>query len=442
MSINISKYIKETPLLQDIVDTKPSVWVNPNMVTDQEIWDIVPYTQKDIEEADEDLHRFAPLIEKVFPETKDTNGIIESPLKYIPNMAERIAKDHEFYGDLYLKMDNELPIAGSVKARGGIYEVLKHAEDLALEHGLIDSKEDDYKKLATSEAKDFYSQYKIQVGSTGNLGLSIGISSAIIGFEAIVHMSSDAKQWKKDLLREKGATVIEYKTDYGAAVAEGRENSDADPKSYFIDDENSELLFKGYSVSAIRTAQQLKEQNINVDENNPLFIYIPCGVGGAPGGIAFGFKKIFGDAAHIFFVEPNQVPSVLLGMATGLNDKISVFDIELTGKTEADGLAVQRPSGFVGGVMEPMLSGIFTIADSELFNYMRDLVETENIQIEPSSCATFEGPAKLFKYKATRQYIKDHGLESKKDSITHIGWATGGNLVPDEIMKENLNTYL
>src|SRR5699024_4968182 len=140
--------------------------------------------------------------------------------------------------------------------------------------------------------------------------------------------------------------------------------------SYFIDDENSELLFKGYSVSAIRTAQQLKEQNINVDENNPLFIYIPCGVGGAPGGIAFGFKKIFGDAAHIFFVEPNQVPSVLLGMATGLNDKISVFDIELTGKTEADGLAVQRPSGFVGGVMEPMLSGIFTIADSELFNYM------------------------------------------------------------------------
>lgn len=32
---------------------------------------------------------------------------------------------------MYMKLDNYLPISGSVKARGGIYTVLKHAQYLA-----------------------------------------------------------------------------------------------------------------------------------------------------------------------------------------------------------------------------------------------------------------------------------------------------------------------
>ena len=132
---------------------------------------------------------------------------------------------------------------------------------------------------------------------------------------------------------------------------------------------------------------------------------------------------------------------MLLGMASGLNNKICVQDVGLTGLTHADGLAVGRLSGFVGGVMKTLLAGEMTVEDYKLYDYMRALLDTEGIFIEPSSCAAFEGPMKLCSREG-EEYIRRHGLEDKMQNAIHIPWATGGRLVPEEIRKEYMSTYL
>ena len=282
----------------------------------------VEFNADDVADAESRLKRFAPLIMHYFPETRSDGGIIESPLTEIEEMKETLnGEGARLTGRLFLKRDSDLKVSGSVKARGGVYEVLKHSEDLAIKAGILDSKADDYMKLASDEARELFGKYKVQVGSTGNLGMSIGIMSAALGFEAIVHMSMDAKQWKKDLLRERGATVIEYEGDYGAAVEQGRAESDADPMSYFVDDENSSALFLGYAVAAGRMDAQFKEQGIVIDDNHPLFVYLPCGVGGAPGGVTFGLKLLYGDNVHCFFVEPVNCPCMLVGLETGRDER-------------------------------------------------------------------------------------------------------------------------
>lgn len=397
-----------------------------------------------IAEAEARLRRFAPFIQLRFPETEATNGLIESPLREIPHMKDALEKEHHccIPGKLYLKMDSHLAVAGSVKARGGIYEVLKHAEELCLAHGLI-TKEDNYVRFADEDIQQFLGCYTIQVGSTGNLGMSIGIMSAALGFQVKIHMSADAKQWKKDLLRSRGVQVLEYSDDYSKAVAEGRKASDADPMSHFVDDEKSVDLFVGYATAAGRLQRQLADAGISVDAQHPLIVYIPAGVGGAPGGITYGLKRIFRDNVHCFFTETATCPSVLIGMDTQTFEKANVKDYGISGKTEADGLACASPSGFVTRIMTNLVSGEFTISDAKLYDHLRLLYSAETIKIEPSSCAAFAGPCGLLTYQEAADYCKANGLtEHRLENATQIVWATGGSMVPESIYTDYLNTFL
>ena len=67
---------------------------------------------------------------------------------------------------------------------------------------------------------------------------------------------------------------------------------------------------------------------------------------------------------------------------------------------------------------------------------MGALKESEDIFIEPSSCAAFMGPAKICSSEEGTQFLKAHGLEDKMEHAVHIAWATGGRLVPEEVRRQ------
>ena len=403
-------------LLDEMKSGRPVFWRNPGKPPAGEVLAGLPFGMDDILEAERRLERFAPFIRSVFPETGQ--GLIESPLVPVPAAREALGKAYgrRIAGSLWIKADSELPVAGSIKARGGIHEVLKVAEGIALEAGLVGDTGSDYSSLASPEARELFSRYEIAVGSTGNLGMSIGIMASALGFRATVTMSHDAKAWKKSLLRSRGVRVVEVESDYSEAVAEGRRQCDADGSCHFVDDERSPDLFLGYAVAALRLRRQLADAGVVVDEAHPLSVTLPCGVGGAPGGITFGLKSVFGDAVRCWFVEPTLACCMTLALVRGTPD-VSVKDLGLEGLTEADGLAVGVPSALVYGLVKDLVDGAFTIEDSELFRLLALLWDSTGRKAEPSAASALMGPL----------------VTGGTPDTTHVAWLTGGLFLPEEV---------
>ncbi|MDY0107268.1 MAG: D-serine ammonia-lyase [Giesbergeria sp.] len=426
----------ETPTppasVQDLLRAaQPCLWTNPGRqaeVPPRLSVGTATVGVDDMQAAVARFGRFAGLLAELFPELQASGGVIESPLVPAPALGQALGLGAE-QGALWVKCDHLLPVAGSIKARGGIHEVLEFAETLALQHGLV-APGGDYRALARPEARALLGRYQVAVGSTGNLGLSIGVAASKLGFRAAVHMSADAKDWKKERLRRRGVEVVEHAGDYEQAVAAGRAQAASDPFCHFVDDERSLSLLQGYSAAAPALQRQLAAAGISVDATHPLFVYLPCGVGGAPAGITFGLRQVLGPHVHCFFAEPVQSPCFLAQMLAGPHDHPSVYDWGLSNQTEADGLAVPRASLLAASLMHPLLSGVTTVQDATLFQHLALAHDTENLRIEPSAAAGFSGPAMLTGTLAGRAWLQAQGLEVHLPQATHLAWTTGGLFVP------------
>lgn len=414
---------------------RPVLWRNPAWQAQVPAAQLAGQAQglDAMEAAQRQLQRFAPLLAALFPELQASEGRIRSPLLAVPRMQQALGlapAPGADLGTLLLKADHRLPVAGSVKARGAVLEVLSIVQAVAERHGLWTPGQDP-QVLLLPAARAVLARYTVAVGSTGNLGLAIGTLAAALGFQACVHMSAEAREWKKQYLRARGVTVIEHATDYPQALAHGRAKAAVQPHTHFVDNERSLALFLGYSTAAFELQAQLQALGRSVDAQHPLMVYLPCGVGGVPAGIAFGLRQLLGPHVHCWVGEPVQSPCVaqaLLAPPLPGQAPPSVYALGLNNTTEADGLCVPQASDLAVETMRPVLAGGFTVADERLFMDLCRLDASEGLQIEPSAAAGFSGPQWLTS-PAGVDWRLAHGLEDLSGAL-HVVWTTGGALVP------------
>lgn len=322
-----------------------------------------------------------------------------------------------------VKCDHALPMAGSVKARGGVYELLCHVEELALGRGVLETGQS-LETLLSPASLAVLGAHRIVVASTGNLGFAIGRVARALGLQAEIHMSHDAKTWKKERLRAIGATVVEHDCDYTGAVARARQAAAADD-AYFIDDEDSRRLFVGYAVAAAELADQLSARGLTIGRASPLIVYLPCGVGGAPGGITAGLKQIYGEHVLAVFVEPVASPCVFAALAVGQGRPVSIYDFGLTNDTIADGLAVPSASPFVMQAIGRNIDAVVGVTDQAMVDWVRRAWAQASLRLEPSGASGF---AALDPFNAQARAA---GLIDSDTKPVHVVWTTGGSLLPE-----------
>lgn len=358
--------------------------------------------------ARERMERFQPVLRRLFPQS-DWDGRVRSALLDCPIIPAGI-------GSLRIKADHALPMTGSIKARGGIYDLLCRIERIALAEGLV-AEGGDYLALTESEAKRALGRHRIVVASTGNLGFSIGLAARAFGLAAQVHMSHDAKRWKKDRLAALGVEVVEHPFDYSRTVLAAEASARAAGDD-FIDDTSSRDLMIGYALAGDEVIAQLAEVGVVPSTERPLVVYLPCGVGGAPGGVTFALKERLGAAVHCVFVEPVASPCMMLALANG-GVPAAVYEYGLDNNTIADGLAVPVASDLVLDIVGDLIDAVVAVPDRTMLEWVARAWREAGLRLEPSAAAAL---AAVTPFVEAAPHLRE---------AVHVAWATGGSLLPD-----------
>lgn len=93
MAIDKQQLLREHPDIKDFLDLKPTLWLNPGALANDQIWQHERFTIEDIEAADADLHRYAPCLKRSSPRrlrpTESLNHPWSWPTRWVRSWLKR-----------------------------------------------------------------------------------------------------------------------------------------------------------------------------------------------------------------------------------------------------------------------------------------------------------------------------------------------------------------
>ncbi len=382
--------------------------MNSGLKLNRELISVEPFSEINgysiiyVKAAQNRFMRFLPYIASAFPETAEKKGVIESVLVPLsPNDTSGQAEASPMSsvsinpiqdawkqeglalrGKVFLKDETKLPISGSVKDRGVIHGIMRLAETLMQREKMLLPNEN-YARIDSDEFREFFGRYTIpaEEQGSGKTTECIRRFAGRLGFQTELPGEPSGQQAAPaDMGGEQQAKPA------GAASAEN---------VHELNYRESEDVFFGYATAAVRLAIQLMKQGAAVDEEHPLFVYLPGISGMAAGGICYGLKQKFGDCAHCFYAE---LPDA------------------------ADGAKSQFAEEHAGN----LVSGRVTVSEDALPGYQHLLKEAADCRVSAEGSAAMALLKEFARPSVMEAYLASRGLSHiGPEQVTQVVWAAG-----------------
>jgi threonine dehydratase len=293
--------------------------------------------------------------------------LLRTPLREYPSLGRLVG------ATVLVKHENHLP-TGAFKVRGGI-NLASRLSAADRERGVIAS-------------------------STGNHGQSVALGARLFGVNATICVPENANPVKVGAMRDLGAEVIAYGSDFDDA-REHAERLAAEHGYRYIHSGDEPLLIAGVATATLELLE---------DEPRVEAIIVPVGGGSGAAGAAI-VAKTLDPSIRVIGVQSEAAPAAYRSWR-----EHALIEDEM--RTFAEGLATRVAFALPQRIMWELLDDFVLVSDDEIRHAQRALIESTRNLIEAAGAAPLAAALRLRDQLAGRR-------------IALI--ASGGNASPEQL---------
>ncbi len=219
----------------------------------------------------------------------------------------------------------------------------------------------------------------IVCASAGNFGQAMAYSGARRGFDIIVYAAEGASPFKVERMRQLGAEVRLFGSDFDAAKAEARRVA-AETGARMVEDSKDVETAEGAGTIGLEMLEQA---------DSPLdAVIVPLGNGAMINGIATAIKA-GSPETEVIAVQAEGAPAMIESWRTGTAVETATID------TIADGIAVRVPVQEALDDMQGLVDEGMLVSDAEIIAAMKQIHRHAGLVAEPSGAIGVAAAARM-----------------------------------------------